>query len=214
MSASSSNRTPLGQRQTTSGQHLNLYPASLPPRANLPASGKHSNLGQVPKDLPNSPFTNDQGKCFLLIQGRSQLRVHPNLTKGPLDHTSHTDSSGPTTSPPNLPSREKQISATTDYPLDSKENEETNNGKVFSKNDVRSDPSYRASNNEISNTDDDIAYTSPWTGIQMTHKELGEYEVGKEEILPNGKVEVTYFKPSFVEEGLWDRWEKKGQATR
>lgn len=80
---------------------------------------------------------------------------------------------------------------------------------TYSASDIRSEPSYWTSVSAKNAYDDEIGYTSPWTGATLTRKQLKEYASGKEEIQPDGSMVTVYFKPDFVEEGLWDRWEKK-----
>jgi len=91
---------------------------------------------------------------------------------------------------------------------------------IYSANDARSDPSYWASapnkppvpyrkGNATSNTNDDnVAYTSPWTGATMTRKELREYGCGKQQAQEDGSVATVFFKPGFLasSEELWGRW--------
>lgn len=42
----------------------------------------------------------------------------------------------------------------------------------------------------------------------MTRKELLEYGKGRMEEREDGRAELVFFKPGFVDEGLWDRWEE------
>lgn len=53
------------------------------------------------------------------------------------------------------------------------------------------------------NWENAIGYTSPWTGAEMTRKELKEYAVGKRIVQPDGEMEVVFFKPNFVVEDPW-----------
>lgn len=48
----------------------------------------------------------------------------------------------------------------------------------------------------------------------MTRRELNEYSRGKTEVKSDGEVKVVFFKPSFVEVGIWEEWEKKGVNGR
>lgn len=82
----------------------------------------------------------------------------------------------------------------------------------YSSNDVRSDPTYWSSLSNKQNYENTVAYTSPWTGAEMTRKELMEYGVGKQILSSDGGIVLTYFKPSFVEENIWARWEAKKET--
>lgn len=110
---------------------------------------------------------------------------------------------------------------------------------IYSANDIRSDPSYWTSkSNANANTnkrapahprdrntsrydnsnENEVAYTSPYTDISMTRKELKEYATGKRETMEDGSVVTVFFKPSFLAtpEELWGRWlpvdtEQKGE---
>lgn len=48
----------------------------------------------------------------------------------------------------------------------------------------------------------------------MTRKELREYSIGKQVVKPDGEVVLTFFKPGFVEEGIWDRLGERGGRGR
>lgn len=106
----------------------------------------------------------------------------------------------------------------------------TNPTTVYSANDIRSEPSYWASsaskrpNNSasasarypssrhadvnFSGNDDEIAYTSPYTGTTLTRKDIREYGSGKQEIQSDGSMATVFFKPGFLAspEELWGRW--------
>ena len=55
---------------------------------------------------------------------------------------------------------------------------------------------------------DEVGYTSPWTGVSMTRRELKEYAGGKPEVQDDGTVVNVFFKPGFVasKEELWGRF--------
>ncbi len=117
-----------------------------------------------------------------------------------------------------------------------------NRTTVYSANDIRSEPSYwssTASNRPATSvstrnpssryadinsneTDDEIAYTSPYTGTTLTRKDVREYGSGKQEIQKDGSVATVFFKPGFLAspEELWGRWlpaaskEKEGDDGR
>lgn len=48
----------------------------------------------------------------------------------------------------------------------------------------------------------------------MTRSELREYSIGKQVVKPDGEVVLTFFKPSFVDEGIWDRLERSSGKGR
>lgn len=52
--------------------------------------------------------------------------------------------------------------------------------------------------------EDDIGYTSPWTGVTLTKAELREYARGKTVVNEKGEQVTVFFKRSFVE----DPWAK------
>lgn len=95
----------------------------------------------------------------------------------------------------------------------------TNTTTTYSKTDIRSDPTYWSTTPSASTllpslpsqnkSEDAIGYVSPWTGAEMTRQELREYSIGKQVVKADGEVVLTFFKPSFVDEGVWDRLERR-----
>lgn len=85
---------------------------------------------------------------------------------------------------------------------------------IYSANDIRSDPSYSAStltstrNANTSANDNEVAYTSPYTGTTLTRRELREYATGKQERQEDGSTATVFFKPAFLASSaeLWGRW--------
>lgn len=64
--------------------------------------------------------------------------------------------------------------------------------------------------------ENDVAYTSPWTGTTLTRKELTEYGRGKREVQDDGSAVNVFFKPGFLssEDDLWGRLIQKSQAEQ
>lgn len=59
---------------------------------------------------------------------------------------------------------------------------------------------------------EEICYSNPETGISFTRRQLDEYAKGKEEVLPDGSRRKVFFRPSFVEDDLWNRWDGQVKA--
>jgi len=134
-----------------------------------------------------------------------------------------------------LPSRPAQHNqtGTTQVPRPSSPTTAQPAAAVYSASDIRSDPSYwttppisvstdqRTSasaststgprNNAASAANEnemEIGYTSPYTGLTMTRKDLREYSSGKQVRQDDGSVVHVFFKPGFLatREELWGRW--------
>lgn len=87
---------------------------------------------------------------------------------------------------------------------------------VYSCQDIRSQPLTEMAHhpsaahdpsidNHGTNHDGMPAYTHPTTGISFTRAELDQLAKGKETITADGSKVRVFFKPNFVEEGIWDR---------
>ncbi|KAK5069816.1 hypothetical protein LTR64_008001 [Lithohypha guttulata] len=217
--ATSSNNTPLGQRQEKTSRatsNLRFVPASLPP------SGR-SSKSPTPDETPNQeppPLAIDQKQADL----ESEVQSHPQ-NPASLSASSQTFNLLPSTPQPEPSHHHHQLPT-----------RPTTTTTTYTSSDIRSDPSYWSqtntsatvttptSTNTTTNNhrpqsylpsridretyENEIGYTSPWTGATMTRKELLEYGKGRMEEREDGRIELVFFKPGFVDEGLWDQWEE------
>ncbi|KAK5954252.1 hypothetical protein OHC33_004825 [Knufia fluminis] len=218
------NSTPLGERKNKPKSPLSMIPASLPP------SGRASASPPPPKD-------GNEAKLPNTVKGGESKRSEDRADQNP-EQTQESTSDGRTNATATASSRNSlNASADTFLPTrpalglsqdpQSTTTQAPTTTTIYSANDIRSDPSYWTSNanantnkrapthprdrntSRYDNTNEnEIAYTSPYTDISMTRKELREYATGKRETMEDGSVVTVFFKPSFLAtpEELWGRW--------